>query len=123
MCNKKTKTIDGASQSQTNVGLVNLASETFGDGLDVETVLEIASFVILVLLIFRWAKKWCVKRSVKKRTQLREILSEAPSQPPPRAQNIPMLTLQSSESAAQLASPPMYSTHYAAPAREIWTKA
>ena len=120
MCNKK-KTLEGNSETQTNVGLINVASESFGD-MEADTILEIISFIILTLILIRGVRKWLMKRKAKKAAQLRGLISEAPARQPPRVQSLPMITMQPPETTRQLINPSM-PPKYEIPEREIWTRA
>ena len=118
MCKKKTA--EGNSETQTNVGLINVASESFGD-MEADTILEIISFIILTLILIRGVRKWLMKRKAKKAAQLRGLISEAPRQQP-RVQSLPMITMQQPETERQLIKPSM-PPQYEIPEREIWTRA
>ena len=80
MC-KKVSTDGGNAeeQGQTNVGLVNIASESFGGGLHPLEVLEIISFAILTMLLIRWFKKWCKGRRARKLEGLKCVVRDASS--------------------------------------------
>ena len=81
MCKKKVSSEKGNAeeQSQTNVGLLNIASENFGGGLNPLEVLEIISFAILTMLLIRWCKKWCKGRRARKLEGLKCVVKEASS--------------------------------------------
>ena len=120
MCKKKTA--EGNSETQTNVGLINVASESFGD-METDTILEVISFIILTLILIRGVRKWLMKRKAKKAAQLRGLLSEAPARQQPRVQNLPMITMQQQpETTRQLINPSM-PPKYEIPEREVWTRA
>ena len=63
-------------QAQTNVGLVNIASENLG-GLNALEVLEIISFIILTFLVVRWLRKWCKGRKAQKMEGLKCMMKDA----------------------------------------------
>ena len=81
MCKKTVSTEGGNAeeQGQTNVGLVNFASESFGGGLNPLDVLEIISFAILAMLLIRWFRKWCKGRRARKLEGLKCVVRDASS--------------------------------------------
>ena len=48
------------NEEQVNIGFVNVANQGI-DTDDMETVLEIISFIILAFLVIRWTKKCLIK--------------------------------------------------------------
>ena len=113
------------SNSATNIGVVNLSSETLGDGLSVEMILEVLGFIILLVLVLRWIKKCCAKRQMKQKRALREMISNEnpfnpqPSAPPPASRMIPLQEAR----VVQLGSQPALEFSGKQPTREIWTAA
>ena len=55
------------SEEQVNIGLVNVAKQGINTD-NLETVLEIISFIILAFLVFRWAKTYTASKERKHRT-------------------------------------------------------
>ena len=78
------------SEEQVNIGIVNVANQAINTD-DLETVLEIISFIILAFLVFRWAKKYCIKRKKAQDLRLASIVSTG-SRPAPSASIIELPT-------------------------------
>ena len=62
------------SEEQVNIGLVNVANQGFNTD-NLETILEVISFVILAFLVIRWAKKCILKRKREQDMRLANIVS------------------------------------------------
>ena len=127
MCKKQR--IDHDKNEATNIGLVNLSNEAFGNSMNAETVIEAIGLFILCLLALRWIRKCCVKRRMKQRRQLQSLIQNGAGNPfgnqvQPAEQIIPL----PAQPAQAINMRPMgadrqLSLEYKEPPREIWTQA
>ena len=135
MCKKNT--VDGDMNDNTNIGLLNVSSESFGQSLNAELVIDLVVLMVLLMLLMRWVKKCFVKRKLKQRRALTALLhggqgaGHAPppqhAQPPPP---LPVLAppLPAAPAPAQLMIPmgaramPALEYRCAEP-KEVWTQA
>ena len=93
MC-KKNK-IDGDMADNTNIGLLNVSSESLGQSMNVELIIDIVVVLILVMLMMRWVKKCIIKRKLKQRRALTALLhgGQVAAQPPQQAPAPPPLPI------------------------------
>ena len=129
MCKKNQ--IEGGQIESTNVGLLNVSSDSFGESLNAEMVVELVGLFVLLLMLLRWLKKCLVKRKMKQRQALSALIQAAP--PAPQAQP-PLIQPQPLAAAApgpQIVFPvrgamPVPALEYKCadqPRSEIWTQA
>ena len=71
MCKKNQ--IEGGQIESTNVGLLNVSSDSFGESLNAEMVVELVGLFVLLLMLLRWLKKCLVKRKMKQRQALSAV--------------------------------------------------
>ena len=133
MC-KKTK-IEGNSADNTNIGLLNVSSESIGESLNMEMIIDLVVVIILLMLLMRWIKKCVVRRRLKQRRALTALLhggqvAQAPPQPAPVPQPLPVVAppLPAAQAPAPLMIPmgaralPALEYRCAEP-KEVWTQA
>ena len=135
MCKKNA--VEGDMNDNTNIGLLNVSSESFGESLNMELIIDIVVVMILLMLMMRWVKKCIVKRKLKQRRALTALLhggQVAPqAQPPQQAPAPPPLPivappLPAASASAQLMFPmgaramPALEYRCAEP-KEVWTQA
>ena len=87
MCKKNQ--IDGDQIENTNVGILNVSSDSFGESLNAELVVELVGLAVLLMMLLRWLKKCFAKRKLKQRRALTALLHGAPQAPAPQAQPLP----------------------------------
>ena len=129
MCKKNQ--IEGGQIESTNVGLLNVSSDSFGESLNAELVVELVGLFVLLLMLLRWLKKCLVKRKMKQRQALSALIQGAP--PAPQAQPPPIQPQPVAAAAPgpQIVFPmrgamPMPALEYKCadqPRGEIWTQA
>ena len=68
------QTAAGNSEEQVNIGLVNVANQGLNTD-NLETILEINSFIILTFLVIRWARKCIINRKRQQDMRLAKIVS------------------------------------------------
>ena len=86
MCKKN---IDGDQIENTNVGLLNVSSDSFGQSLNAELIVELVGLAVLLMMLMRWLKKCIAKRKIRQRRALAALLHGAPPPPPQQAQPPP----------------------------------
>ena len=128
MCKKNT--VDGDQNDNTNIGLLNVSSESFGQSVNAELVIELIGLGVLMMLLMRWVKKCFAKRKLKQRRALTALLHGGqvvgPAQPAQHAQ--PPALPAAAPGPAQLMIPmgarAMPALEYkCAEPREVWTQA
>ena len=128
MCKKNT--VDGDMNDNTNIGLLNVSSESFGQSLNAELVIDLVVVMILLMLLMRWVKKCIVKRKLKQRRALTALLhgGQGAGQAPPPQHAQPPPPLPAAPAPAQLMIPmgaramPALEYRCAEP-KEVWTQA
>ena len=75
------------SEEQVNIGFVNVANQGI-DTDDMETFLEVISFIILAFLVIRWTKKCLIKRKKAQEMRLASIVSAGSEARPPTQSSI-----------------------------------
>ena len=75
---KQAKT-GGNSEEMVNVGLLNVSSNSMS-WLSVETVMEVASLIILFVLVLRWLNKFRQKKMAEKMRRISELITPRPMQ-------------------------------------------
>ena len=112
-----------------------MSSESFGNSLNAETVVEAIGLLILCLLVLRWIRKCCGMRKLKQRRQLQSLIQHGAGNPfgnqvQPATQILPL----AAQPAQAINMMPMgaqaiqqadrqLSLEYKESAREIWTQA
>lgn len=93
MCKKQN--IEGDMADNTNIGLLNVSSESLGQSMNVELIIDIVVVLILVMLMMRWIKKCIIKRKIKQRRALTALLhgGQVGAQPPQQAPAPPPLPI------------------------------
>ena len=129
MCKKQE--VAGDQNDNTNIGLLNVSSESFGQSVNAEMVIELIGLMVLLMLALRWVKKCFAKRKLKQRRALQSLLhggQVVPAQPAQPAQ--PPVIAAPAPGPAQLMIPmgaramPALSLEYKGPEpREVWTQA
>ena len=93
MCKSKTQIPQrqtGSKEVNTNLGLLNISSNSMS-WLSLETILEIISVLILILLVLRWIKKYHAKKKEEKIRKLTSIIRpSAPARQASFVQEFPM---------------------------------
>ena len=130
MCKKNN--VDGDQIENTNVGILNVSSDSFGQSLNAELVVELVGLAVLLMMLLRWMKKCFAKRKLKQRRALTALLHGghgAPQAPPPQ-QAQPLPPPQPAAAApgpAQIVFPmramPALEYKCAEPRGEVWTQA
>ena len=133
MC-KKTE-VEGNSADNTNIGLLNVSSESLGESLNMEMIIDLVVVIILLMLLMRWIKKCVVRRRLKQRRALTALLhggqvAQAPPQPAPVPQPLPVVSppLPAAQAPAPIMIPmgarglPALEYRCAEP-KEVWTQA
>ena len=129
MCKKNT--VDGDMNDNTNIGLLNVSSESFGQSLNAELVIELVGLAVLLMLLMRWVKKCFAKRKLKQRRALTALLhgGQGAGQAPPPQQAQPPPPLPAAPGPAQLHMIPMGARalpaleYRCAEPKEVWTQA
>ena len=114
----------------TNIGLLNVSSESFGQSLNAELVIDLVVLMVLLMLLMRWVKKCFVKRKLKQRRALTALLhgGQGAGQAPPPQHAQPPPPLPAAPAPAQLMIPmgaramPALEYRCAEP-KEVWTQA
>ena len=125
MCKKNN--IDGDQIENTNVGILNVSSDSFGQSLNAELVVELVGLAVLLMMLLRWLKKCIAKRKLKQRRALTALLHGAPPPPPQQAQPPPPPPAVAAPGPAQMVIPmramPALEYKCAEPRGEVWTQA
>ena len=125
MCKKNN--IDGDQIENTNVGILNVSSDSFGQSLNAELVVELVGLAVLLMMLLRWLKKCIAKRKLKQRRALTALLHGAPPPPPQQAQPPPPPPAVAAPGPAQMVFPmramPALEYKCAEPRGEVWTQA
>ena len=125
MC--KQQTVDGDQNDNTNIGLLNVSSESFGQSVNTEMVVELIGLTVLLLLALRWVKKCFNKRKLKQRRALQTLLHGGqvvgPAQPAQHAQP-PVIAPAPAQLMVPMGARAMPALEYkCAEPREVWTQA
>ena len=112
----------------TNVGILNVSSESFGQSLNVELIVELVGLAVLLMMLARWLKKCIAKRKLRQRRALAALLHGAPPPAPPQLPQPPPPPPAAAPGPSQMVFPmrAMQALEYKCtdkPREELWTQA
>ena len=95
MCKKKTDPVgpspsDNRENSNTNVGIINVSDQSFGDGLTGESVATYLIAIIVGIMVIKWIRKYCNRRQARNRDNMMMDMANAIPLQPPQHQQQPL---------------------------------
>ena len=103
MCKRKPELSapsDNRENSNTNVGIINVSDQSFGDGITGEMIATYIITFIVVIMVFKWIRKYCNRRQARHRDMLMDM-----------ANSIPLPALPAQQQPQPLAIPPAAPVH------------
>ena len=67
--------------NNVNIGLLNMSSEEFGDGITTENVIQYVIVIICIAMVFKWIRKCWTRRQQRMSTAGQQVMAMNPIQP------------------------------------------
>ena len=87
MCKSRSEPVgpsndDNRENSNTNVGIINVSDQSFGDGLTAQSIATYMIAIVVGIMVLKWIRKYCNRRQARNRdNMMMDVANAIPLQP------------------------------------------